>query len=81
MPQEIEPILDVAGVAKLAGDAEMGAQKGGGEFRDQFFRGVCSGAEACRQVAIEAWFETRPMTVMPPSGLCRAPRGKACGYA
>ena len=67
VPEQVEPILDVTGVAQLADDPQMRAEKGGGEFRDQFFGGVGSRPEARRQVAIETRLESRPMTVMPIS--------------
>ena len=58
MPEQVEPILDVPRVAQLADDAEVRAEERGGELRDQFLGGVGSGAEARRQVAIEARLES-----------------------
>ena len=67
VPQQVEPIFDVAGVLQFALDAEVGAQKGGGELGDQFLGGVGARAEASSEVPVEAGFESRPMTVMPIS--------------
>ena len=67
VPEQVEPVFNVAGVAQLADNAEMGTQKCGGEFGDQLLGGIGSGAEARRQVAIETRLESRPMTVMPIS--------------
>ena len=67
VPEQVEPILDVTGVAQLADNAEIRTEECGREFCDQLLGGIGSGAEARRQVAIETRLESRPMTVMPIS--------------
>ena len=67
VPEQVEPILDVAGVAQFADDAEMRTEECGREFGDQLLGGIGSGAEARRQVALETRLASRPMTVMPIS--------------
>ena len=67
MAEQVEPVFDIARVAQFIDDAEMRAEEGGSEFRDQFFGGVGSRSEARRQIAIETRLESRPMTVMPIS--------------
>ena len=58
VPEQVEPVFNVAGVAQLADDPQMRAQKCGGEFGDQLLGGIGSGAEARRQVAIETRLES-----------------------
>lgn len=67
--QEVEPIGDIAGMAQLAGDPQMGAQKRSGELRHQFLGGGGARAEAIGEVAIQAGLMPRPMVVMPMSAL------------
>ncbi len=65
--QQVEPFIDVPGVAQLAGYAEVGAEECGGEFGHQLLGGVGAGAEAAGEVAIETGLVPRPMAVMPIS--------------
>jgi len=46
--KQVEPIFDVPGVTKFAGDPEVRAEERRGEFRDQFLGGISPRAEARR---------------------------------
>ena len=90
MPEQVEPVLDVARVAQFADDAEVRAEERGGELSHQFLGGIGAGAEARRQVAIEARLEVLTNDryadiginrIMPRSGLCRVRDGRPGGYA
>ncbi len=54
-------MVDIAGMAHLRDDAEMGAQKRAGQFGNQFLARIGLIAEALRQVATEARRMRRPM--------------------
>ncbi len=62
VPQQVEPMFDVAGVPQFARDSEVGAEEGGGKLGDQFLGGVGARAEASGEVTVEAGFVSRPMT-------------------
>src|SRR5664280_3636750 len=60
--QQVEPVIDVPGVAQLAGYAEMGAEERGGELRHHFLGGIRACAEASREITVETGLVSRPMT-------------------
>ena len=53
--------------ARLVGDAEIGAQERGSEFRDQLLHRVGLVAKALAELAIAAGRRARPMGLMPIS--------------
>src|SRR5690349_15401372 len=52
--QDLQPVLDVAGMAQLAGDAVLGAEESGGHFGDEFLGRVSRIAEALAELARQA---------------------------
>lgn len=51
-------------LSRLIADTEFSAQKGGSEFSHEFFHGIGIGAEATREIAIEARWMTAPVHVL-----------------
>src|SRR5262245_6897809 len=62
VPQQADPVLDVAGVAQLAVDGKFGAQERGGKLGDQLLCRVLLVAKARLEIAIKTGLVSGPMT-------------------
>lgn len=60
--QKRYPILNVARVAQLAFDVEVGAQERGRQFRDQLLGRIGLGTESILKIAVEAFFAPAPVS-------------------
>ena len=68
--EDFEPVAEIRGVvlAEVGRDAEIGAEEGGTQFRNQLLAGIAFIAEAvAAQVTGETCLVARPVRLMPIS--------------